>query len=466
MRLGDYLDEVTGGGHYFIDEMLVLGPYPTRAFFDEIGAGQGRLHKHAPRSKLTVLADDGWDFNQVEEIACTFEGIDSRRRPEVITGWVSTPNGRGLVHAKVIFLVCKNKAGTYTKQTLVLGSANASIQGFGSHAETYISIDLADLDSPTRKRVLYYIRALQAGEPTEVTHIKLGRASWVTLPAVVRANSRLKSGFDAWLRQGRLCHKYEPDPSFGRLPLSLLHALPPRSLEGPFISSGFKQSSDPKQFARDYIALDAVAKGGAKTTWRDKFFIETYYGFWTSQNCYATCKSEFVASRQAAREEAIDTIDKADNAEHKQWLCAHLGALEEIVHGLREADPKVDIGIYFKTHGVAPNLAYYKERAAHKLRSDQTRARDTGFSARYINGYAFERVPQMGDEFENFALDWCQSVLSKSRRLKGKNKLVSVLTDATKDFLSDSETTPEEYLACLRENWLGVREALLSFYMQ
>ena len=205
MKIIDYLCLILGDT-YFLDDVLILGPYPSPAFIKTF-LGDG-YPKRTPTSgpKLTLIIDDGWDRQQVEEIECAIPNGRGIRQPPYTIHRVSATNPRGLVHAKLYFFEASNKEKTYTKRFLLLGSANASPMGFGEHAETYINIDFADIAE--RSQLYKYIKSLKSGsEPiSEPCEFRLGRNTWVQLPAVNFIDD-LESGFDAWLRRGRLCHK-------------------------------------------------------------------------------------------------------------------------------------------------------------------------------------------------------------------------------------------------------------------
>ncbi|WP_295387708.1 hypothetical protein [uncultured Thiodictyon sp.] len=225
MNLETYL-ELLHRNRYEIDDVLVIGPYLTKNFFDRLIELSGH-----PR-ELTLLADDGWHQAQLDGIEQLYENrrpAGNRCQFRIIR--VAAPNPSGLVHAKIIFFKLTNQTRTYTKQMLLLGSANASEQGFGVHAETFIHIDLADIKSSERPRLSKYISDLKIGRSVDEIWLTLQRASWIYLPEIKVVNAGIRSGFDAWLRRGHLCHKYQPDSVFGRLRLSLRKPIPPARFE-------------------------------------------------------------------------------------------------------------------------------------------------------------------------------------------------------------------------------------------
>jgi hypothetical protein len=463
MKLAEYLDQLTGS-QYFIDEALVLGPYPTAEFFKNLSARRKFFLAHTPKSLLTVLADDGWDNEQLEMISATYDAIGIRSRPKVNVQLVASSDPCGLVHAKIIYLILKNEAESYTKRLMLIGSANASRQGFGVHAETYIHIDLADIEISQRRQMTSYIDRLKLGDKTSELNIDIGRGSWLQLPAIRPANKHRKSGFDAWLRQGLLCHKYQPDTSFGRLKLVLEEPLPPREFEEYFTQTGFGREIDIKGFSRPYVAVSELDEGDVKSVWRDRYFIETYYGFWTSQECFKECGSEFVASKSEERKETITSIAEATAAQHQEWQSEFEKNLTELVERIKQKnDIDFQVEKFFKTRSGEIDLESYREQAQKRLDADQMQANDSGFESRYTLGYSFERVPKMDDNFDRFAEDWCQSIIVKLNK-RNSNKIAKEIRILVGDKDSDALDSPKLLLAFLRREWDTIQSKLTAFY--
>jgi hypothetical protein len=463
MKLKEYLGDLLGS-HYTIDEAVIVGPYITEDFIDLLRGHDGAGAKTLPRSRLTVVADDGWDQQQLDAIEKLYDRTGRSRR-EVVIHRAAPLQGHGLVHAKLYFFTLKNAAGSYTKKILLLGSANASVQGFGGHAESFINIDLADVFEDHRAELGQYLAALRDGQDPHPCGFSIGRGTWVRLPAIRFVGPNLISGFDAWLRNGRLCHKYEPDAAFGRLPLRLKQSLPARELEGAFGRQGFGSERETKALFRSYARIDDFTQSNdPKPVWRGRYFIETFYGHWASGDCYQALKEQFKVSRAERRQQMLKGIQNASADDHEQWLHEFGRAVVEVGRRLAEApegSTDVRLADLFEMRNGVIDLEPYREAARKKLQLDQALAQDGGFAERYASGFFFPRVPQMGEEHEQFALDWCASVVAKMGRLRLPNRIASVVSDLVGE---DADMDADALLGWLRENWRVAENELLKYH--
>ena len=450
MTLKDYIKSLLRA-NYFIDEAIVMGPYVTSGFFKQLSENGGLNKKAYPRSKLTILADDGWDQQQLDSIRNIYgEGGGSKRKINIYR--VSPKTKSGLVHAKLYFFILKNADETYTKRILLLGSANASEQGFGIHAESFINVDLADVKSDERRKLIAYIQTLQSGRGTSTLQFEIGRGSWVSLPEIKVESKFLYSGFDAWLRRGRLCHKYQSDASFGRLSIKLKSPLPPRELEKPFNNNGFGAETDTQVFSRRYVHEDQEKiSNDNHSRWREQYFVETFYGHWTSAECFKELQPTFVDTNTGQRNKLIKEIKNAATGNHETWLDNFQSAINNTTTEIKNESQK-PLSQFFQVNSSGIDFSYYRERARKKLESDKFIAGDTSFEARYIAGYSFPRLPQLGDEYEDFAINWCSSILNKISRRRVGNKYAL----AIREFLESENFNPPsaiDLLSWIRLNW-------------
>lgn len=447
------------GKNLVLDSALIVGPYPTSGFFAAMRriAGRGNPGEVLPRASLTVVADDGWDQTQLDEIRALYEhGGGSREAPRLVIRRVCATDATGLVHAKIYFLTMKNSEGTYTKQFLLLGSANASDQGFGTHAETFLSIDIADIkNADERSRLLKYLHNIEVGNSVEKTDFYLARNTWVMVPEIEAVDTSSLSGFDAWLRRGRLCHQYQPDNRFGRLALRLKNALPTHVVETAFKSVGWGRETESKVVSRAYVKLQEGRAG--RVMWREQYFVETDYGHWASAKCYGDLGAEFVASRAKEREAAVTTIRWATNKIHEKWLTDYEKAVRSAARKVRARKVRghpVPLARYFKTlDGGGIDISAYLEGATEKLKADRVWAGDTDFRNRFIAGYGFPKLPQLGNDYETFAVNWCQGLLRMLKNAKTKNRLAQKCEALMEQHKKPFPKTAQELLSWLRTDW-------------
>jgi hypothetical protein len=462
MEINEYFNDLLGK-NFFVEDALVVGPYPSEKFFRQWQDSNAETIGF-PRSKLTVVADDGWDRSQLDKIDALFSRVRGKNQRTVTIRRVAALNTGGLVHAKIYFFTLKNHEENRTKKILLIGSANASTQGFGLHAETFVSVDLADIEVEQRRPLTRYLDGLTHGENVASTWFTLGRNSWVTLPEIRVVSELLQSGFDSWLRRGRLCYKYRSEQSFGKLSLRLKKPLPKTALELGLSQFGFGADQDSQNFSREYIAASTDVGEKTQAPWRGKYFVETYLGFWTSSECYREMSKTFTATRADERRHAIAEIAQASKATHAEWLEDYEISLTSTVNAIihRAGGPgSLSIEEFFVLRNGGVDVSAYRLRASKKLELDQARAHDEGFAERFISQYAFNRVPQPGEDFENFALDFCQTLIALRMQSKLVNRLAQTLRELVPIQLADS---PEELLKTLREEWSSVGQDLIIYF--
>lgn len=466
---------------FYVDQAVIVGPYPTKGFFENLQDLSKNDLKGATFSRLTILADDGWAQSQLNDIEKIYK-VQSGKGTKLEVLRVSAPHQSGLVHAKIYLFYLKNIAGTYSKRVLLIGSANASNQGFGMHAETFVCIDIADIkDVDERKAVVAYFDNLV--EHVDVAHVDfyLQRNSWIRLPSIRASLDKKKvSTFDNWLRRGRLCHKYQVDQSFGRLALHLMMPLPKSLLESS-INRYFGVAQDSQGFSRNYVEMEDDEADFEfeqnRSPWRKKYFVETYYGYWTSGECFDAMMSEFVSSRAPERKQVLATIANADDQCQAKWMNEYTNALENVASTIIEqgkADKNISLEKFLRVDKGEVDLQYYRLAAKKKLQYDQRRARDSGFAERFISGYTFPTVPQVGDCFEAFALDFCQTLIAKLQARKRSNLLAMAVCEAIGDSEiysllsvadeSEEDTAPIRLLEYLRDNWSEIGSTISIFY--
>ena len=483
MTLDDFFS-YTLKDKFYIDQAVIVGPYPTKGFFEKLQALSKNGLKSAKFSKLTILADDGWAQSQLDDIGEMYKTPPAKQtKLEMLR--VSAQHQSGLVHAKIYLFHLKNNAGTYSKRVLLIGSANASRQGFGVHAETFVCIDIADIkDIDEQRAVVAYFNNLKMHIDVRHVDFHLQRSSWVRLPAIKAAPNQEKgSSFDNWLRRGRLCHKYQIDQTFGRLMLHLMMPLPKSLLESN-INKYFGAPQDTQGFSRNYVEMENDETEmdidsefeQSRNPWRKKYFIETYYGYWTSGECFDTMQREFVSSRAHEREKIITTIESADDQLQANWINEYTNAVKNVASAIFEQEKKdknISLEKFLRTKKGEVDLEYYRLAAKDKLKYDKRRAKDSAFSDRFISGFTFPTVPQVGDYFEAFALDFCQTLITKLQARKRSNLLARAVGDAIGgslySLLYDTDqleegAAPARLLEYLRRNWSEIGDAISNFH--
>ena len=134
--------------------------------------------------------------------------------------------------------------------------------------------------------------------------------------------------------------------------------------------------------------------------WRGRFFVETDYGYWTSNDCFIAQEQGelyvrgrpviFQAQGAQNRKDVLDSILDADDAQHQEWIDSFAAALEDVRSELKRLGTKPDDYLYMKVGRL--DVAKYAKQWKEKLRSDYSRALIPEFSRRIETGYVFPVV--------------------------------------------------------------------------
>lgn len=458
MKISELLDNIWPGDTFRLHEATIIGPYPTAKFFGEL-----LDYKKQKPKIIRLFADDGVPEESLNSIK---EKFLKRRGCKLLLRRVSACNTYGLVHAKIYMFEWRNKAGTQTKRCLVLGSANASTQGFGLHAETFISIRVSTgKDFWDIRR--YFNQLIDHDMSTESYVVKgsdfeLPDIGNVWLPNIrIAEKSECSASFDSWLRRGLLCHKYERDQSFGKLILSLKQPLPVNVTVKAFLDADFGRESISKRLLWPYMSASSSNEDTEeRPKWRGRYFIETQYGHWVSEDCYRDNHKDFIGKGHEERQRLIVSI--ADKyAPHTKWVNNFIKKIQEASDRLFDED--IDPKKYIYDHGTGIDHARYSKEAIKKLKADRSLAKDRTFEDRFVSGYDFPPVPQFGEEFEAFALSFCDSVLVKISRASVKNLFCQAVRDVLED-LGKNPISAKELLFILRDNWHDHRDSIVKYY--
>lgn len=447
MKLKEILDYVSPGQTFVLHSVTVMGPYPTAEFILSI--------KDLKPRELVLYADDGVPEGVLQEISNAFP---ARGRTKLKLQRVAPEKGNGLVHAKVYLFEWKNGSpqnSTQTKRCILVGSANASMQGFSLHAETFLATRVfaqSDLSG-----VLRYFDDLHSkgGASAECFDLNDSGALW--LPAVKVVPKSTVDSFDAWLRRGILCHKYEADQSFGKLSVNLKKPLPVGVEAEAFVKSEFSRESESTKLVRPYVQLEADILDSTPP-WRAQYFVETYFGFWASDDCYESLvrDSAIVGKGYKRRALVLKEISQGSLEVQERWINEMLERVSHAAAILGDGAHE-----YLDIKNGCLNEKLYREAARKKLMRDLGLSNNNIFRERYLSGYDFQRVPALNEHFDGFVDSLCNSLQAGLRKEKPKSKLVNALKniDEVIDF-EDAEMLRE----WLRDSWSDAREVIVPYY--
>lgn len=428
-----------------LHDLHIIAPYPTDSFFNEL------INHFKPENKLHLYVDDGWPNFKVEDI----ENVLNKHRVKYDEIKRIAASNSKLVHAKIYFFKWKNDDGGCIRHILI-GSANASLSGFGGNAETYALIwrgDIEPLDEqnqfPIEKN---YFSALAKNGTCNECNLQIGQSSWISLPAI-KTVSKTLSSFDAWLQRGYLCHKFDPTPNFGKFVVKLTNSIPPSDGLSAFTQANLQSQTASTQITESYIPQLTGRPGKGSRKWKSKFFVETIYGHWASEDCYKELHETFSAEGAKDRKRDIDFILKMQNCNSQ--ITTFLNKLQTAANFLEKSASR-----YLKTNGRTIDTQYYRNIANAKFKKDMKIAADDTFATRYIQGYAFPSFPSVDEKsFEEFALSFCDEILLEINKGNTQNKLAKAFR--AKNF---GAYYAEDLLFELRNNWPAHSEIIRNYW--
>ena len=340
-------------------------------------------------------------------------------------------SGSGHVHAKVYLAEWKTPSPETITRRLAWGSLNASHNGFNVNAEVASFATLEGSQESLILRYFHQLWILDSGKVERIDTVLPGGVR-LLLPEFHFRSDLEQESFQAWIQSGRLCHKYEPDQTFGRLSVGLRRPLPKEAVEKLFAQAGLTRDFDTNSFRIPYI--ESVGTGGEKSVphWRAQFFVETWLGFWTSAACYRASQNDFVGHNSLKRKEMLDRIKDSSATDHKQWTDDFLQRIRQVVSDLKMA--KREPSDFFEFTKGNLNEWHYRQLAAKQLELHRRRAHIPIFQERFTKGFVFPQLPRFrgadaGEDgsFEDFLEFWCESVLNSMTKGKCANRLAQVI---------------------------------------
>jgi hypothetical protein len=304
------------------ESVLIITPYVTKAFFK-------KLLKTVKPERLYVLVDDGCRDQDIKMLTL----LKSAGTKIYIAQGAAVSNKKnggavgGLVHAKVFHTIWRNKAATQRRETLLIGSGNATGPAFGSggNAEIFARVDISKApDAPDLKSKFTEMR--EAIEATKrncksqnvgaIESLWIGDGIFLRWPEIkVKPNTNIPDSFDAWLQRGWLLSSYVPDADFLKVPVKLSKPLPPSAIEESVNRADWETIKSQvirySYLEADLAQTDAVPIDDTKLDvekWRAKYFVQTHLGYWCSDACYHEKKDEFVKSGKESRCAQLDAL--------------------------------------------------------------------------------------------------------------------------------------------------------------
>ncbi len=392
--------------------ITVVGPYPSVAFFASI-------RDNLQPEEVLVVVDDSCSVDVTREI----RGLFPSERCELRFAC----RGNGLVHAKLYLLEWRVLKDNTLRFHLAWGSANPSMSGFHTNAEAMSSCPLSQA---SHREVLDYFATLRMDKKGSVERLNTMLSGQVQLylPRFSFAPEAKSTSFESWIQSGRLCHKYVPDQTFGKLVLKLKDALPQSEYQRVLTASGWAADNSRDTFRYSYAGEDAeISK--PEPHWRSQYFVETWLGYWTSAACYRELRTEFASENKPRRESILRTVKFADADDHKRWIREYLDRVDNASKLIRSLGKSANKYFHLSSNGEI-DVGRYQDAARGTFRNHSERANSAAFEARFVSGFEFPEMPRFRDSdqgngasFRDFVIDLCESLCNGIIQKAPQNKL-------------------------------------------
>ncbi|MBR2900606.1 MAG: hypothetical protein IKC23_13480 [Fibrobacter sp.] len=388
-----------------ITKLVIVGPYPSYTFVSSLMGKRG-----INKDNLFVVADDAWDVDEL---------IDNNIHTQKVCSTLES----GIVHAKMYFMKCVSDNGGDEFIQLVVGSANASVNGMEKNAENMSSyIFHIENDSCNYKSVRRYFDRLSVGKYVNSRNILLNSNEKLFLPKIQKSTS--KQSFSSWLRSGKLFYQYAYDSNFGVISIRLDPALPPSIKwreKGAFKE---KDNESISELKHRYLGKDGLTKKGKqpRNNALAKYAVETNHGRWVSKECYKKIQKLYDKPRNALKK----ALDEAMNSVEKDAHDLYLGIQDLIV--LNKDNKKVVKSLQkISEESILETMKL-------KIKKDMMKCQNEAFCTRYASGYESYNVPNLSsEEWDNFVESWFASCMMKNIHKKG---LQNVLAKTVRQLVS------------------------------
>lgn len=404
-------------------KVIVVGPYPTEEFVKAV-------KRDLKPEIIYVNVDESWKPTEIDSI----KEIESVKLIPV-----RTENGIGIVHAKMYYVEYKNDKGLYTR--LFFGSVNASQNSISNNSEFWASFRLSKFDEENRKIIKDYFKNLinenvKKISPQNVVLKDKNDAviSILAFPEIVKADE-IKSFYN-WIRSGTFLIKYEPDSSFGYLPIKLIkEKMPEDNLKKSLKDTKLEGNGYGEELRYPYAS--EKKEKHPQEQWK-LYTVDTCNGLWFSYECSEEKK---YPPESISRSEKINFIANLKDNDVKKII-------DDCIHFIRNLRIKYDwINV--------PD----RKKLKKKINADIQLAKNKEFKKRFITGYASINITtNSSDQLEKIANDIIESCAIKNSRQKPRNKMACIFKE---HFVGWSSNKIHEELL---KNWDAYKDELINYY--
>ncbi len=438
--------------NYRLEKVDILSPYLSDLFFTKL--------KELKPQHVYITTDAGCPSAAIKSVE---ETLGKK------LNHIKLAQCKGIVHGKCYLFHWENKETNRYKRLLLWGSCNATEGGFERNSEIFSWLQLSKIDKEQRSHIVSYFFDLRNNDDdAEGIEIKLN-ALTVKLPDIQFFKSE-STTFDLWIQKGRLCHPFPNDPSFRHLRVVLKTKIAPDDSLSTELRKNNIGINQQTTIAYDYLrqAIDEIEEeeegeyeesdDNFTTTWKSRYFVDTVFGFWTSEDCFKENGESFHKRDTTHRENEINQISEANSQQRVKWNEEFLSIIKSI------SDAIPNPSEYFHYEDGVLDIERYRKLFENQLNRDLIRSKDLWFRHGYISGYDFLEIPPMRE----FSTNWNEFITSFSNSLffeVNKSGTRSWLAQTIRDSTDiGTAVNSDDFLEKLREKWKEYQEVIEYFY--
>lgn len=438
--------------NYRLENVDILSPYLSDLFFI-------KLKKLKPQ-QIYITTDAGCPSAAIKSVE---EELGKK------LNHIKLAQCKGIVHVKCYLFHWKNKETNRYKRLLLWGSCNATEGGFERNAEIFSWLQLSKIDKEQRSHIISYFSDLRnSDDGIEGIKIRIN-ALTVKFPDIEFFNPE-STTFDLWIQKGRLCHPFPNDPSFRHLRVVLKTKIAPDDILSTELRKNNIGTNQQTTIAYDYLRqtfdeiededdeVDDESDNNFTTTWKSRYFVDTVFGFWTSEDCFNENGESFHKRDTAHRKNEINQISEANSQQRDKWNENFLSIIKSISDSIPNASE------YFHYEDGVLDIDRYRKSFENHLNRDWIRSKDSWFRHGYISGYDFPEPPPMRE----FSSNWNEFITSFSNSLffeVNRPNTYSWLAKTIRDYTDiGTAVNSDEFLEMLRKKWKLNQEIIECFY--
>jgi len=439
---------------YVLREIIIISPYLSKFFFQTLN---------------TLNPDKVYIITDAECLKKDIQDVKDVLNERLIQ--FRFAKCKGIVHAKLFFFLWHNITDDKAEEILLWGSCNATDAAFNRNAEVYSWISERGVTSQkTWEEIVNYFNRLKYEKNVKGGIRELSDGIHINLPSLNFIAERISyDTFDDWIQNGMLCHPFPNDPLFRHFKIKVNKALEnDNKIEKIFRNSGLYLMQ------HSTISYDYIRKTGKETEknnsnkvyesiWKAKFFTDTIFGYWTSDECFNNKKHLFRKYDKYDLENEINLIANSTEEQYKLWIEEFIEIILKVAKQLQSPE------IYFYYKNNILDAKKYRMTVEEQIKRDIIRSRDEWFRFSYITGNEFYDIPPMrtfSQHWKKFIISLCNALLFEIVKPLSRNFLAKTLNKLNKNkiIVLDNVKNGEDLLNFMRANWEQIRNEIIYFY--